>query len=167
MSLSMEITERIHLTEEQMAGFIVSATNEVFTTMVMMDPTPDYPLKTPVSHFECSVSGIVGFAGIYSGTISIHCPLPLALKVTGSMLGIDCDEAGDDLDDAIGEVANMLAGSVKQVLSKGGLDIKLSIPTIITGEEYTINTLTGTDCVVVPFTIDGTVLLVGLNLQND
>ena len=167
MSFSAELVEKIHLSDEQMAGYITSATKEVFTTMVMMDPASGDPLKAPVHHFECSVSGIVGFAGLYSGTISLHCPMSLALEITGSMLGIDCSEAGDDLDDAIGEVANMLAGSVKQVLSKGGMDVKLSIPTIITGEEYTINTLNGTDCVVVPFTIDDEVLLVGLSLQKE
>ncbi|NVN89793.1 MAG: chemotaxis protein CheX, partial [Desulfuromonadales bacterium] len=98
---------------------------------------------------------------------SIHCPVSLALKITSSMLGMECDEVNEDLNDAIGEIANMLGGSVKQVLSKGGLDVKLSIPTVISGEDYTVNSLSDTDCVVIPFKTDDDRFLVGLTLTKE
>ena len=167
MSLNQDITQSTSLTEEQVAGYVIGATKEVFSTMVMMDVIDDFPLKEPVSRFKCSITGMVGFAGTYSGVISIHCPVALALKITSNMLGIDCDEINEDLNDAIGEIANMLGGSVKQVLSKGGLDVKLSIPTVISGEDYTVNSLSDNDCVVVPFTVGEFTLLVGLTLKKE
>lgn len=167
MSLNSDISRSMSFTEEQVAGFIMDATKEVFSTMVMMEVTGDFPLKEPVSRFKCSITGMVGFAGTYSGVISIHCPVQLALKITSNMLGIDCDEVNEDLNDAIGEIANMLGGSVKQVLSKGGLDVKLSIPTVISGEDYTVNSLSDNDCVVVPFTVEEHTLLVGLTLKKE
>lgn len=120
MSLNYDISSSTRLTEEQVAGYVIDATREVFSTMVMMEVTDAYPLKEPVTRFKCSITGMVGFAGIYSGVISIHCPVDLALKVTSNMLGIECGEVNEDLNDAIGEIANMLGGNVKQVLSKGG-----------------------------------------------
>ena len=167
MSLNPGISRSTSFTEEQVAGFVIDATREVFSTMVMMEVTGDFPLKVPVSRFKCSITGMVGFAGTYSGVISIHCPVDLALKVTSNMLGIECDEVNEDLNDAIGEIANMLGGSVKQVLSKGGLDVKLSIPTVISGEDYTVNSLSDNDCIVVPFTVEGYTLLVGLTLKKE
>jgi chemotaxis protein CheX len=167
MSLNSDISRSTSFTEEQVAGYVIDATKEVFSTMVMMDVVGDFPLKEPVSRFKCSITGMVGFAGTYSGVISIHCPVNLALKITSNMLGIDCDEVNDDLNDAIGEIANMLGGSVKQVLSKGGLDVKLSIPTVISGEDYTVNSLSDNDCVVVPFAVEGFTLLVGLTLKKE
>lgn len=167
MSLNADISNSTNFTEEQVAGYVIDATKEVFSTMVMMDVVDEFPLKEPVSRFKCSITGMVGFAGTYSGVISIHCPVELALKVTSNMLGIECDEVNDDLNDAIGEIANMLGGSVKQVLSKGGLDVKLSIPTVISGEDYTVNSLSDNDCVVVPFKIEGFTLLVGLTLKKE
>ena len=167
MSLNPDITKSTSFTEEQVAGYVIDATKEVFSTMVMMDAIDDFPLKEPVSRFKCSITGMVGFAGTYSGVISIHCPVALALKITSNMLGIDCDEVNEDLNDAIGEIANMLGGSVKQVLSKGGLDVKLSIPTVISGEDYTVNSLSDNDCVVVPFTVEDHTLLVGLTLKKE
>ena len=167
MSLNADIAESTKFTEETLAGFIIGATQEVFTTMVMMDPKDEFPMQEPVSRFKCSITGMVGFAGTYSGVISIHCPVTLALKITSNMLGMECDEVNDDLNDAIGEIANMLGGSVKQVLSKGGLDVKLSIPTVISGEDYTVNSLSDSDCVVIPFIADGQKFLVGLTLKKD
>ncbi len=78
------------------------------------------------------------------------------------MLGMDVEEMGDDVNDALGEIANMLGGKVKMVLSKGGMDINLSIPTIISGEEYSINSMAESDTVVVPFTHEGQRFLVSL-----
>ena len=153
--------------EEQLAAYVIEATREVFSTMVMMDPTDDYPLKEPVKRFKCSITGMVGFAGIYSGVISIHCPVALALKITSNMLGMECEEVNEDLNDAIGEIANMLGGNVKQVLSKGGLDVKLSIPTVIAGEDYTVNSLSDSDCVVIPFHVDDNRFIVGLTLKKE
>jgi chemotaxis protein CheX len=167
MSLNQDISRSASLSEEQVASYVIDATREVFSTMVMMEVVDDFPLKEPVSRFKCSITGMVGFAGTYSGVISIHCPVALALKITSNMLGVDCDEVNDDLNDAIGEIANMLGGSVKQVLSKGGLDVKLSIPTVISGEDYTVNSLSDNDCVVVPFAVEGHTMLVGLTLKKE
>lgn len=163
----MSLSSDISLTEEQVAGYVIAATREVFSTMIMMEVVGDFPLKEPVSRFKCSITGMVGFAGTYSGVISIHCPVSLALKITSNMLGVDCDEVNEDLNDAIGEIANMIGGSVKQVLSKGGLDVKLSIPTVISGEDYTVNSLSDNDCVVVPFTVEDHTMLVGLTLKKE
>lgn len=164
MSLNPVICEATKITEEQLAKYIIDATKDVFTTMVMLDPVDEYPLEEPVKRFKCSITGMVGFAGMYSGVISIHCPVSLAKKITSNMLGMECDEVNEDLNDAIGEISNMLGGGVKQVLSKGGLDVKLSIPTVIAGEEYTVNSLSDSDCVVVPFAVEDDKFLVGLTL---
>ncbi|ABL01013.1 chemotaxis protein CheX [Pelobacter propionicus] len=167
MSLNPDIAASNIFTEEQLAKYVIDATQEVFSTMIMMDASDDYPLQEPINRFQCSITGMVGFAGTYSGVISIHCPVSLALRITSSMLGMECDEVNEDLNDAIGEIANMLGGSVKQVLSKGGLDVKLSIPTVISGEDYTVNSLSDMDCVVIPFKIDDDRFLVGLTLKKE
>lgn len=167
MSLNSEIAAATKFSEEELAKYVIEATREVFSTMVMMDPADDYPIKEPINRFKCSITGMVGFAGTYSGVISIHCPVPLAMKITSNMLGVECDEIGEDLNDAIGEISNMLGGSVKQVLSKGGLDVKLSIPTVISGEDYTVNSLSDNDCVVIPFKVEGDQFIVGLILKKE
>jgi chemotaxis protein CheX len=110
---------------------------------------------------------MVGMAGSYTGMLSIHCPSKLAMRITSNMLGLDVEEVGEDVSDALGEIANMLGGHVKQVLSKGGLDLNLSIPTVISGETYTIRSTDNDDCVVIPFHHDEEKFLVGLTLRKE
>lgn len=167
MTLDATVASSAHLTESDLTGYVVHATKEVFSTMVMMEVLDDTPLAEPITQFHCSVTSMVGLAGTYTGILSLHCPVPLALKITGNMLGMDVEEMGEDVSDALGEIANMLGGYVKQVLSKGGLDINLSIPTVISGEEYTINAMSDSNCVAIPFIHDGERFLVSLKLEKE
>jgi chemotaxis protein CheX len=167
MTLSEKVINSSGLQEEEIADYVISAAKDVFATMVMMELEDHYPLREPVSKLQCSVTGMVGLAGTYSGILSIHCPQSLANRITSNMLGMEVDEGGEDVNDAMGEIANMLGGHVKQVLSKGGLDIHLSIPTVISGESYVINCMADKDCVIIPFSWCGEMFLVGLTLRRE
>lgn len=167
MTLNADVSQSANMLEDDLRGYVIHATKEVFSTMVMMDVADASPIHEPVTHFQCSVTGMVGLAGTYTGILSIHCPKPFALQITSNMLGMDVEEVDDDVNDALGEIANMLGGYVKQVLSKGGLDISLSIPTVISGEEYTINAMTDSDCVIIPFTFEDSRFLVGLKISKE
>jgi chemotaxis protein CheX len=167
MSLNVKVMEYAHMEEKEMTRYLIDATREVFSTMVAMEVTDCYPLSDPITKFHCSVTGMVGMAGSYTGMLSIHCPAILAMTVTSNMLGMEVEEVGEDVNDALGEIANMLGGHVKQVLSKGGLDLNLSIPTVISGETYTIHSISNDDCVVVPFQCGEGRFLVGLTLKKE
>jgi len=60
----------------------------------------------------------------------------------------------------------MLGGHVKQVLSKGGSDLNLSIPTVISGETYTISSVND-DTVIIPFQFEDEKFLVGLTIRKE
>lgn len=167
MTLNSAVSKSVNMQEEDLAGYVIHATKEVFGTMVMLELEDSYPLREPVTKFHCSVTGMVGLAGTYTGILSIHCPKPLALRITSNMLGMDVSEVGEDVNDALGEIANMLGGYVKQILSKGGLDINLSIPTVISGEEYTVNSMSDDNCVIIPFSNSGERFLVALKLRKE
>ncbi len=167
MSLNLDISLSTGMTEDLVAGYVIDATREVFSTVVMMEVADHFPLKEPVHDFEGSITGMIGLAGTYSGLISINCPLALALKVTSVMVGSDGDEVANDLNDAIGEITNMLGGCVKLLLAKWGLDVKMSIPTVISGDNYFITSLSDSDCIVVPFTVGEHTMFVGLTLKKE
>jgi len=166
MSLNANVVEFAHLQEVEMARYIIDATKEVFSTMMVMEVEDQYPMSEPVNKFHCSITGMVGLAGSYTGILSIHCPAHLAMKITSNMLGMEVEEVGEDVSDALGEIANMLGGHVKQVLSKGGSDLNLSIPTVISGETYTINSVSN-DSVMIPFQFENEKFLVGLTIRKE
>lgn len=129
---------------------VIGSTKEIFSSMVMMEISVkrvmDY--SGPLNN---TITGMVGLAGIYRGVLAIHIPYPVAMAITASFLGMDVDEINEDVHDAIGELANMLGGNVKTILSEKGRDIELSLPSTISGSEYSFQLDKEVDTVIIEF----------------
>jgi len=139
MTLSNGLLSSLNTTEELLTQHLMRDVKEIFGTMVGLDDLLHLPIQVdPVSDFKDCVSALVGLAGNYSGLVSLHMPSNLAVRATSSMLGMEVTELDDDVNDAMGEIANMIAGSFKLHLSKSGLDIHLSTPSVVYGKEYVI-----------------------------
>ena len=130
---------------------LVAATRDVFHTMVQLEVQPETAVqRTP--HLGCAISGVLGLAGDLCGLLSIHCPETLALAATGNLLGIEIERVDDDVRDAIGEIANMIAGGVKSALAGDDMSLELSIPTTVTGCGYRVHSFSGARQLLIPFT---------------
>jgi chemotaxis protein CheX len=55
------------------------------------------------------------------------------------MLGMEVEEGSDDMKDAVGEMLNMVVGNAKTRYSSENNTFKVSVPTTIIGEDYTIH----------------------------
>jgi chemotaxis protein CheX len=82
------------------------------------------------------LSAIIGFGGKFSGFLALHLSAETACKIAEGLLGMPFDKVDDTVCDAVGEVANMLAGGLKKNVSRTEELFKLSIPSIIDGNEY-------------------------------
>lgn len=149
------------------AQHIIESTQEIFSSMVMLEVAPGEPFVRIDEKLTNSISGIVGLAGTTKGMLAIHMSNDAALAVTTAFLGMEVSEIDEDVRDAIGELANMLAGSLKSVLDPGGGDIKLSMPSAVYGEEYSIDCLAQAQAATVPFSFDGMNFMVELQLRKD
>lgn len=145
---------------------IVEATQEIFESMLMLQVEAENPLPEKNSTYHCSVSGMIGLAGLYQGMLAIHSPDDVARSITSNFLGMDVDEVNEDVTDAIGELANMIAGSVKLAFSESGKDITLSIPSAIHGSEYTLQCMADTHWMVIPFVLPEGKFLLELQLKE-
>lgn len=145
---------------------IVEATSEIFTTMVMMEISVADEIVENYGKFAESISGVVGLTGNYKGVLAIHLPHPVAFAITGNFLGLEVNEVNEDVEDAIGEVANMIGGNVKAMLSKNGRDIDLSLPSTISGKEYCFHSSKGAERMIIPFRSDVGVFHVELQLES-
>lgn len=145
---------------------IVDVTREIFETMVMVEVTPGEALAEHVSRFQFSLSAMVGFAGFKQGNLAIHLPEAVAKGLTGDFLGVEVDEINEDVQDAMGELANMLAGSLKPFISENGEKVDLSLPSVVYGEEYTLTVVNESDWIIIPFTVSHGDFLVGLELKR-
>ncbi|HEX4921453.1 MAG TPA: chemotaxis protein CheX, partial [Candidatus Bathyarchaeia archaeon] len=62
-------------------------------------------------------------------------------RMASRMLGIHAEEAGPEMWDAVGEIANMVAGNFKNKITGLGDGCMLSVPTVITGADYNIHSM--------------------------
>ncbi len=111
-------------------------------------------------------TALVGLAGSLCGVLSIRCADQSARIMAGKMLGMPPEEVDNDSWDALGEIANMIAGNFKNKLSGVGNNCMLSVPTIIVGREYETHSLAGGHTIEVVFEFEQQLLWVTLKLQE-
>jgi CheY-specific phosphatase CheX len=85
-----------------------------------------------------SVSALIGVAGAISAVLRVRCSPETAAHVAMRMLGGVEQPAKAASEDAIGEIANMVAGNFKSKISTLGDGCVLSVPTIVSGEDYEV-----------------------------
>ncbi len=131
--------------------YITEATLEVFATMIFIDIIPGEPLKGQNDGIDSNLTSMIGLAGDLQGVLAVHCPETAALGITGAMLGMDVATIDDDVRDAIGEIANMVAGGLKVSLAENDIATELAIPTTVLGKAVRTSGQAGVSRFIVPF----------------
>lgn len=135
----------------ELEKFLVDATLEVFASMIFIDIEPQAATDESVAAFSPNITSLIGLAGDLKGILAIHCPENEALAITGAMLGMEVEELGEDAKDAIGEIANMVAGGLKESLAGEEKKIELAIPTTVIGQSIRTAGLSGASRIMIPF----------------
>lgn len=133
--ITAKVLEQLQTTPEQVVAYLEQDVKEIFSTMLGVE-LPAARMEETETHFTESVTAMVGFAGSYNGMISIHAPKALALSFASQMLGMEITECDDDVRDALGEIANMVGGSFKHHFVNDGHEVRLSTPSVMSGNEY-------------------------------
>ena len=92
--------------------FLIAIQN-VFDTMIDVPFTLGKPTLKEDNIPTYEISGIIGLSGGVSGCVVISLSEKIALQLTSALLDEEITEVGDDCTDAIGEIANMVAGNAK------------------------------------------------------
>ena len=145
---------------------IIESTIEIFTSMVMMDISVAGDLMQKIGPLKQSITGMVGLAGTHKGVMAVHFPNQIAQDVTSSFLGMEVNDINEDVQDAIGEIANMLGGNLKTILSDRGRDIQLSLPSTISGDQYSFSSQADADQVIIPFQAPSGIFYVEVELER-
>lgn len=81
-------------------------------------------------------SALVGITGEWDGAVLVDCTPELARVLAGTMFGIAADDVGrDQVEDTLGELANMIGGNLKALLPP---PCSLSLPTVVEGRHYRV-----------------------------
>lgn len=141
--------------DQDMGRCIVKATCDVFRTMMNLRVASGEVTveKAKIRHAE--VIGSIGVAGFLTGAISVFLPKSLARRAVAAMLMLDSPDqlADGELVDAIGELTNMVGGSIKTELFQKAPLFDISVPSVYIGDDLQRRTVSDDLCFHVPFTV--------------
>jgi chemotaxis protein CheX len=139
------------------------ATKEVFELMLACALEVS---SEPPGQQGLDVTSMVGLAGQLCGVLTLRCSAESAARMASRMLGIDVDQAAPEMWDALGEVCNMVAGNFKNKISGLGDGCMLSVPTVITGTDYSLHTLVSDEiCTTLMFEGEPVMLCLDIHLS--
>lgn len=110
------------------------AVSKVFSTMVFMSTNPAASITENLSAETC-IMGNIAFLGLFEGALTVRCSMACAKEITMNLLAFDDDSEMEpsDIPDAIGEVANMIMGTVKTLLYDQVGELTVSSPSVFSG----------------------------------
>ena len=87
-----------------------------------------------------SSSAVIGLKGTDSWTLTLVIPAETGKRITQRFLQTEEDLPEGDISDALGELANMVAGGAKaQLSSERNENISITLPTVVTGSNYKLD----------------------------
>ncbi|HYE23937.1 MAG TPA: chemotaxis protein CheX [Clostridia bacterium] len=116
----------------------VQLTNEIWDAMLGM-PVRYAGIADP-STLRDGLGACVQITGAWEGAVRLDCSERLARCAAANFLGLTPEEVSEEqVRDAVGELTNMSAGSVKSLLNPG---CHISLPTVVDGHRFTIRNST-------------------------
>lgn len=117
------------------------------------------------------VLGSVGFIGEIDGLVYLCIPLEFARSATAHLLGLSPAEVEAQgvaaVNDVIGEITNMTVGGFKNTLADAGYPCKLTVPTIVRGDNLSVAAIKAATRHVFLFECDGHRLVADIQLKLD
>ena len=110
-------------------------------------------------------TAMVGLAGALCGILTVCCDAKTAGEVAKRMLG-DTADSQQQVADALGEVCNMIAGNFKNKLAGTDGRCMLSVPTVISGGEYSFHSLAEGTSLEAVLLFEGAPIAVRLQLEH-
>ncbi|HYD16557.1 MAG TPA: chemotaxis protein CheX [Candidatus Nanoarchaeia archaeon] len=127
---------------------VVQLAEEIWSTMLNISLQPASTPFNPLAG-QRLVGACVQIMGAWEGAVRLDCTQDLAVQAACGFMGVPATEVSmEQVRDAVGEVANMTAGSVK-VLVPG--PCHLSLPSVVDGTDYELSIRNGVPVCVVEF----------------
>ncbi len=127
--------------------FVGSIAN-VFETMLSLKVTLGRPMLKTADLVSAEVSGIIGLSGDVQGSVVLSFPGDAACKIASRFAGMEMTKDSEDFADAIGELANMVAGNAKKDFA--GYEVSISLPSVIIGPGHTVSQSKAAPFLVIP-----------------
>jgi chemotaxis protein CheX len=112
------------------------------------------------------LTAMVGVAGQLCGLVTLRCTAKSAASMASHMLGAEIEHPDRQIFDAIGEITNMVAGNFKNKLTGISDKCMLSVPTVISGSDYSCRSMVDTGPLQVTVNFEGAAVTVAVEVHS-
>lgn len=140
--------------EIEFAQLVLESARENFETMIFM--AIEEVTEPGLSIKGASLMGTITFKEALEGCFSIACSKDCARAIALNMLGMDPSEelSDEEVSDAMGEVTNLIMGSIRKNLHEYIDDLVVSVPLVVSGKMLSNNLGEGSEKVMVHLNIE-------------
>lgn len=130
----------------------IESVQDIFSTMLTSEARRG---KVGVSEGENNIGDLValiGISGRATGNVALSLPTTTALNIVGKLMMTEYTALDDEVIDGVAELVNMVGGGAKAKMNTGGdTPMDLSLPTVVSGDNYKVKYPTKTIWLEVPF----------------
>jgi chemotaxis protein CheX len=111
---------------------------ESLATTCGITPEPKADEQPPTGTGSNALVAVISLVGDVEWTLTIDLPQPVASALAAKFAGFDIPFDSSDMGDAVGEIANIVAGTTKAKLDQVGVKANISLPTVLRGDRMEI-----------------------------
>ncbi len=142
---------------------IISSICNTLETMCATKVTIGKPRLIGTNDGSTDVSGVIEFSGDAAGSLVLHFTFDVASAIASKFAGCEITTEHEDFSDAIGELANMVAGAAKSQFE--GLNVSKSLPNVVVGKDHNVSCSKGEKRVFIPCDTDSGSFLVEVGME--
>ena len=144
----------------------INATLNVIETMAFIKPEVGKPYLKNDDFVQGDVSGVIKITGDSNGTVSVTFNKLCILNIVSNMFGEEMKEINNEIEDAVGELTNMISGQARKELEKIGKVFHGTIPSVITGKNHKLIPMTKGHKFAIPFKTDSGGFMMEVTLEG-
>ncbi len=141
----------------------VFAVKRIFETMIDVPFSLGKPSLKKGSEVPHEISSIIGLSGNVSGSVVISLSHAVAFQLVSALVGDEVNELDEDCTDAIGEIANMIAGNAKTDFPSKNNHI--SVPSVVVGK-HKVSYPSGLPIISIPCKTDKGEMIIEIALKT-
>jgi chemotaxis protein CheX len=129
----------------------IDATLNILGTIAGITARIRPPLVKSTNAARGEITGVIQLTGEANGIFSVSFSRETILSVVSTMFGEQMNEINADIQDAVGEIINMISGRITQSMEQMGRSLKAQLATVVMGTDQLIAHISGQPVIAIPF----------------
>lgn len=129
----------------------IEGTLYILDTTASVKAKPGSPYVKRDSQARGDISGTLSIAGDITGSASVSFTEKSILGIVSAMFGEEMTEMDEEINDAVGEISNMISGHVTTKMTEMGKTVRVKLDQVKSGKDHTVDHVEGGTVLALPF----------------